>query len=60
MTPAEYESALKELGWKQADLGKRLGVSKNMPSVWGKKGPPKYVVAYLKTHLAVDRARRAG
>lgn len=60
MTPTEYTAALKELGWKKSELAARLGVSKNMPSVWGRKGPPKYVVAYLKTHLAVDRVRRAG
>ena len=34
MTPEEFEAALKELGWKQADFCRMAGVDRNTPSRW--------------------------
>lgn len=60
-TPLPYERVLLELGWSQAELCRRLGLSTGAPRRWAEidpdtgdaKGPPKYVVAYLDLALSL-------
>ena len=54
MTAAEYLEALAALEWKQADLCRRVEVSKNTASRWGQDGPPAWVGEYLGVMLALD------
>ena len=54
MTAAEYLEALAALGWKQADLCRRVEVSKNTASRWGQDGPPAWVGEYLGVMLALN------
>ena len=54
MTAIEYLEALSALGWKQADLCRRIEVSKNTASRWGQDGPPAWVGEYLGVMLALD------
>ncbi|MBW8464857.1 helix-turn-helix domain-containing protein [Acidovorax sp.] len=42
------KSALKRLGWSQAELGRRLGVHVNSVTNWANEAPPVYVVEYLR------------
>ena len=69
MTGDEMENLLKEIGWKRIDLARRLKVSKNVPTNWGKQGPPNWVAEYLRmladlhglyrSYLTPDRAGEA-
>jgi len=58
MTADEYREALTALGWKQADLCRRVEVSKNTASRWGQDGPPVWVSEYLGVMLALDALHR--
>ena len=58
MTAIEYLEALSALGWKQADLCRRIEVSKNTASRWGQDGPPAWVGEYLGVMLALDALHR--
>ena len=51
--------ALKELGWSQADLAKKLSVHPNTVSGWmtGRLALPRYAIAYLNLALSVERLR---
>lgn len=49
------ESLLVEIGWKRADLARRLKVSKNVPTNWGKQGPPDWVAEYLQMLADIHR-----
>ena len=40
MTPAEFQSALSQLGWKQSDFCRMADVDKNTPSRWIKGTTP--------------------
>ncbi|UVE64763.1 hypothetical protein L2Y90_12985 [Burkholderia pyrrocinia] len=40
MTPDEFQTALNQLGWKQADFCRMAGVDKNTPSRWLKGATP--------------------
>lgn len=57
MTIRELDAALKELGWRGADLARKLDVHPNAVSKWrtGKSPVPGYAAAYLKLALAVKR-----
>ena len=58
MTADEYRNALLALGWKQADLCRRIEVNKNTASRWGQDGPPAWVSEYLGALLAIDALHR--
>ena len=54
MTAEEYREALVTLGWRQADLCRRVEVSKNTASRWAQEGPPRWVSEYLGVMVALD------
>ena len=58
MTGIEMREALAELGWKQADLCRRLDKDKNTVSQWAANDPPAWVAEYLGLTLEVDRLHR--
>lgn len=58
MTSEELRQALIELGWKQADLCRRIGMGKNTVSAWAANGAPAWVGEYLRALLAIDRLHR--
>ena len=55
MTGDELRAALVELGWKQADLCRKVGMGKNTVSGWAARGAPDWVAEYLGTLLAIER-----
>lgn len=59
MTGEEFRAALVELGWKQADLCRRIDKDKNTVSKWAGNEPPSWVSEYLGAMLAIDRLHRA-
>lgn len=58
MTADEFTGVLVELGWKQADLCRRVAVTKSTASRWGQEGPPRWVGEYLRVMLELDRLHR--
>jgi transcriptional regulator with XRE-family HTH domain len=54
------QGALRMLGWSQAELGRRLGVSANGVSAWatGAVSVPKYVEEYLRVALLAKEILR--
>jgi transcriptional regulator with XRE-family HTH domain len=58
MTSEELRQALIELGWKQADLCRRIGMGKNTVSTWAANGAPAWVGEYLRALLAINRLHR--
>ena len=58
MTGEEMRAALVELGWKQADLCRRIDKDKNTVSKWATHDPPAWVAEYLGAMLAIDRLHR--
>ena len=58
MTGEEMRAALAELGWKQADLCRRIDKDKNTVSKWAAHDPPAWVAEYLGAMLALDRLHR--
>jgi transcriptional regulator with XRE-family HTH domain len=58
MTGEEMKAALAELGWKQADLCRRISKDKNTVSKWATLGPPAWISEYLRAMLAIDRIHR--
>lgn len=58
MTGEEMRAALVELGWKQADLCRRIDKDKNTVSKWAAHDPPAWVAEYLGAMLALDRLHR--
>jgi transcriptional regulator with XRE-family HTH domain len=58
MTSEELRQALIELGWKQADLCRRIGMGKNTVSTWAAKGAPEWLGEYLRALLAIERLHR--
>jgi len=58
MTAEELRQALSQLGWKQADLCRRIGMGKNTVSSWAASGPPPWVGEYLGALLAIDVVHR--
>ena len=58
MTADEFSGALINLGWKQADLCRRVAVTKSTASRWGQDGPPAWVGEYLGVMLELDRLHR--
>lgn len=59
MTGEDMRGALVELGWKQADLCRRIEMNKNTVSAWANSAPPAWVGEYLGAMLAIDRLHRA-
>ncbi|MDL2285101.1 helix-turn-helix transcriptional regulator [Oxalobacter sp. OttesenSCG-928-P03] len=55
MTPEEFKEALRELGWKQADIGRKMDLHRNTVSAWAASGPPGWAVEYLNAMLAIKR-----
>ena len=51
----DLDKALELLGWRRADLARRLGLSPESVSRW--EVLPEYVVAYLDAMLNLKRAR---
>ena len=55
MTPAEYKSAIKQLGLTQYQAALWLGVSERTGQKYAAKGPPKAVVMLLDLILQLRR-----
>jgi transcriptional regulator with XRE-family HTH domain len=51
MTGAAFALALRELGWKQSDFCRKMGLDKNTPSRWVNGITP--VPAWVPQHLAL-------
>lgn len=52
----KLEQLLKELGWSQAELGRRIGVHKNTISNWcSSNKPPEVVIFYLEMKLQLRK-----
>lgn len=58
MTGDEMRNVLQELGWKQADLCRRLDKNKNTVSKWATEGPPNWAAEYLQMAQALDQVHR--
>lgn len=59
MTGDEFKQALRELGWKQADLCRKAGIHKNTAVGWAANGAPRWVAEYLGALLAIKRLHDA-
>jgi transcriptional regulator with XRE-family HTH domain len=59
MTGEEMRAALTELGWKQADLCRRIDMNKNTVSTWATAGAPAWVGEYLGAMVAIARLYQA-
>lgn len=59
MTGDEFKAALRELGWKQADLCRKAGLHKNTAVGWAATGAPQWVAEYLGALLAIKRLHDA-
>ena len=57
MTPEAFTAALAALGWKQSDLCRKSGVTKQPPSRWanGLTPVPAWVPAYLGAMQEIKR-----
>ncbi|MBB5458679.1 hypothetical protein [Paraburkholderia sp. Cpub6] len=57
MTPAEFEAALAQLGWKQSDFCRMADVDKNTPSRWikGTTPVPGWAARFLAMALEIRR-----
>lgn len=53
MTGEEMKQALAALGWKQADLARKMGVHRNTVSGWAADGAPLWVSEYLGALLGI-------
>ncbi|WAW09748.1 hypothetical protein NB640_11045 [Oxalobacter vibrioformis] len=53
MTGAEFKAALRELGWKQADICRKMELHRNTVSAWAASGPPTWAREYLQAMLAI-------
>jgi len=58
MTGDDLRQLLKDLGWKQADLCRRLGMAKNTVSGWANNGAPAWVGEYLSAMVGIARLHR--
>lgn len=59
MQPDELKECLKELGWKQSDLARRLEITEATVSRWANGEPiPAYVAQYLGLLRDVGRLHR--
>lgn len=58
MTGDEMREVLHGLGWKQADLCRRLDKNKNTVSKWATEGPPNWAAEYLQMAQALDQVHR--
>lgn len=59
MTGDEFKQALRELGWKQADLCRKADIHKNTAVGWAANGAPQWVAEYLGALLAIKRLHDA-
>lgn len=53
MTGEEFKQALSALGWKQADLARKMGAHRNTVSGWAADGAPLWVAEYLGALLGI-------
>lgn len=51
----DLQLKLKELGWSQAEFGRRIKRNKNTISNWVKKGTPEEVKRYLDLLIRLKR-----
>ena len=49
MTGDEFKQGLKAIGWKQADMCRKLSLNKSTVSAWATEGPPAWAAEYLRT-----------
>jgi transcriptional regulator with XRE-family HTH domain len=59
MTGDEFREALAALGWKQADLARKVELHPNTVSGWASAGAPAWAAEYLRVMLELDRLHRA-
>lgn len=55
MTGEEFKAALKALGWKQADIARKMELHKNTVNAWASSGPPQWAAEYVQAMLAISR-----
>ena len=56
MTPAQYKRALSELNLTQRNFAAFIGVHPDNGKRWAQRGPPPYVVKWLRYMLATKRS----
>lgn len=55
MTGDEFKQGLKAIGWKQADMCRKLSLNKSTVSTWATEGPPAWAAEYLRTLIRLHR-----
>ncbi len=58
MTGDEFKQGLKAIGWKQADMCRKLSLNKSTVSTWATEGPPAWAAEYLRTLALLDELHR--
>lgn len=58
MTGDEFKQGLKAIGWKQADMCRKLSLNKSTVSGWATEGPPAWAAEYLHTLVRLDQLHR--
>lgn len=53
MTGEEFKGALSALGWRQADIARKMGVHRNTVSGWAADGAPLWVSEYIGALLGI-------
>jgi transcriptional regulator with XRE-family HTH domain len=53
MTGDEFKAALRQIGWKQSDIARRMGLHRNTVNGWVSNGAPQWAAEYLRALLAI-------
>ncbi|MCM1128426.1 MAG: helix-turn-helix transcriptional regulator [Alistipes senegalensis] len=59
MTGEEFKAALKMLGWKQADIARKMDLHKNTVNAWASSGAPAWAAEYVQAMLAIKKLHDA-
>ena len=55
MTGEEFKAALRQLGWKQADIARKMDMHRNTVNIWAASGPPTWAAEYVQAMLAIKQ-----
>ena len=53
MTGEELRAALRIIGWRKADLARRIGMHRNTIYTWLAEGPPLWAAEYVRAMMAI-------